>query len=162
MRRPRALALAAALAVVAAPAAAAEWGLLIPGTTTMPEVRQQYGAPTRTDSPRVDGVETAQWTYEGAQAPVGMKRLVVDFGLAGPGGLRKDLLRTFRLEPKPGAFNRQTIVRGWGTPTRVGAEGETPVFVYQQGLIVYFEKDGWRPRLMVFTPPQPPPPEQRR
>ncbi|HUF93568.1 MAG TPA: hypothetical protein VMR23_14415 [Candidatus Limnocylindria bacterium] len=145
---------------LAAPAAASEWGGLVPGATTMDEVRARYGGPTRTDAQKTDGYDTASWTYEGAQAPTGMKRMVVDFGLVDAGQFRRDVVRTFRLEPNLGAFDRRTILAGWGPPTRSGREADGDVFIYAEGLIVHFEKDNFRPRLMMFTPPQPldPPP----
>ena len=140
---------------VAAGAEAAEWGGIIPGTTTMDVLRARYGGPTRTETQKTDGYDTATWTYEGAQAPQGMKRMVVDFGLVSGGQLRKDLVRAFRLEPNVGAFDRRTILAGWGPPTRSGREPDGEVFVYAAGLIVHFEKDDFRPRMMIFTPPQP-------
>ena len=45
--------------------------------------------------------------------------------------------------------------RGWGIPNRVGKDGQTPVFYYESGLLVLFDKDGWMAMSMVFTPPQP-------
>ncbi len=140
---------------LAAPAGAAEWGGVIPGATIMDAVRAQYGGPTRTENQKTDGYDTASWTYEGPQAPKGMKRMVIDFGLVSAGQFRREVVRTFRLEPNLGAFDRRTILAGWGTPTRAGREADADIFVYAEGLIVYFEKDDFRPRLMIFTPPQP-------
>jgi len=145
---------------LASPAAASEWGGIVPGVTTMDEVRARHGGPTRTEAQKTDGYDTASWTYEGAQAPTGMKRMVVDFGLVSAGQFRRDVVRTFRLEPSLGAFDRRTIIAGWGLPARSVREADAEVFFYPEGLIVYFEKDNFRPRLMMFTPPQPldPPP----
>jgi hypothetical protein len=145
----------ALLACVVAPADAAEWGGIVPGSSTMDSVRAQYGGPTRTDTQKTDGYDTASWTYEGAQAPQGMKRAVIDFGLVTGGQFRREVVRAFRLEPNVGAFDRRTILAGWGPPTRAGREADGEVFIYAEGLIVYFEKDDFRPRLMLFTPPQP-------
>jgi len=136
-------------------AEAAEWGGIIPGATTMDVLRVRYGGPTRTQTQKTDGYDTATWTYEGTQAPHGMKRMVVDFGLVTGGQLRADVVRTFRLEPNVGAFDRRTILAGWGPPTRAGREPDGEVFFYAEGLVVYFEKDNFRPRVMIFTPPQP-------
>ncbi len=150
-----ALLLALAVCVVA-PAQAAEWGGIVPGASTMDSVRAQYGGPTRMDTQKTDGYDTASWTYEGAQAPKGMKRAVIEFGILSDGQFRREVVRTFRLEPSAGAFDRRTILAGWGPPTRAGREADGEVFVYAAGLVVYFDKDDFRPRLMVFTPPQPP------
>jgi hypothetical protein len=149
--------IAAALFVFAlvAPASAAEWGGIVPGVTVMDAVRAQYGGPTRTETQKTDGYDTASWTYEGVQAPTGMKRVVIDFGLVDKGQFRREVVRTFRLEPNLGAFDRRTILAGWGPPTRSARETDGEVFFYAEGLIVYFEKDDFRPRMMIFTPPQP-------
>jgi hypothetical protein len=141
----------------ATPAAAAEWGTLVPGHTTQTAVSARYGTPTRSENQKVDGYDTKQWIYEGAEAPVGMRRLTVEFGLLTASGYHPELLRSFRLEPKPAVFNRPTVINGWGSPTSVVREGEAEVFFYQEGLLVYFDKDGWNAKLMIVSPPQPPP-----
>lgn len=153
---------AALVAAVAGSAAAADWGTIIPGESTQEAVRARYGAPTRTLSQKVEGYDTVQWVYDGAQAPVGLRRMIVDFGLATPGGYRPQVVRTFRIEPKHGVFSRATILSGWGSPTRLGTEGEAPVYFYQEGLVVYFDKQGQMATLMVFLPRQPPSPEPAR
>ena len=143
------------LCALSAPAHAAEWGGIIAGVTVMDAVRAQYGSPTRSDTQKTDGYDTSTWTYEGAQAPKGTKRVVIEFGLMAGGQFRREVVRTFRLEPTLGAFDRRTILAGWGPPTRSARETDGAVFYYAEGLIVYFEKDDFRPRLMIFTPPQP-------
>jgi hypothetical protein len=141
--------------MLVSPAAAAEWGGIVPGSTTMDALRARYGGPTRTAIEKTEGYDTASWTYEGSQAPTGMKRMVIDFGLVSAGQFRRDVVRAFRLEPNAGAFDRRTILAGWGAPTRAGREADADIFVYAEGLIVYFEKDDFRARMMIFTPPQP-------
>ncbi len=138
-------------------AAAAEWGEIAPGTTTMTAVRQRHGAPTRTGTQKVENRDTAVWIYEGAQAPVGARRMTVDFGLVTPAGYRADVVRDFRLELVPGAFNRAAVLSGWGPPSRVSNPGQKPpTFVYDSGLVVTFDdKEGWTAETMLFTPPQP-------
>lgn len=149
-----------AIVCAAAVAGAAEWDTISPGVTTMEGVRAQFGAPTRTERQKTEGYDTAAWTYENAQAPTGMSRVVVDFGLLTAQGFRADLVRSMRIEPKPGVFNRVAVVNAWGEPSRAARESEGEVFFYAEGLLVYFDKDGESARLMVFTPPQPlPPPE---
>lgn len=142
------------LASMVSTAAAAEWGTIQPGTSTMETVRARFGAATKTTAQKQDGYNVAQWTFEGAGAPPGFVRLTVDFGLLTALGFRADTVRTFSLVPKPGVFNRRAIVNGWGPPTRVGREADTEVFFYDEGLLVYFAKDGWDTQLLVFTLPQ--------
>ena len=136
-------------------AAASEWGTIVPGTSTMDSVRAQYGGPTRTETQKVEGYETTSWVYEGAQAPTGIGRMVVDFGLLQAGGFQRSTVRSFRLEPHPGVFTRDTILTGWGRPTGVGKEGGNDSFFYADGLLVVFDKEAWSAVSMMFTPPQP-------
>src|SRR5206468_12776938 len=94
-----------------------------PATSTMEGVRAQYGGPTRTEGQKVEGYDTTSWIYEGAQAPAGMTRMVVDFGLLQAGGFKRDVVRSFRLEPHHGVFTRDTILTGWGRPSGYSKEG---------------------------------------
>jgi hypothetical protein len=138
-----------------APAHASEWGTIVPGTSTMETVRAQYGGPTKTEAQKLETYETSSWIYDGAQAPRGLTRMVVEFGLLQAGGYRRDIVRSFKLEPKPGVFNRKIVLAGWGAPERVGKQGESEVFVYAEGLVVIFDKTGLNAQTMLFTPPQP-------
>ena len=147
--------LVALLAVPVTPAAASEWGTIVPGTTTMEAVRAQYGGPTKTETQKTENYDTASWVYEGPQAPVGLLRMVVDFGILRAGGYRRDVVRSFRIEPKPGVFNRKIVLAGWGPPDRVGRQADTEVFYYAEGLVVMFDKEGLQAQTLVFTPPQP-------
>lgn len=149
-----AIALAVGLFLVGV-AHGAEWGTLVPGQSTIESVRAAYGEPTRRNSVKVEGYDTIEWVYEGERAPRGVRRLSVEFGLLMEGGYRPELVRLFRLEPMPGIFTQRAVLLGWGPPTRVGKDGETPVFFYQDGLIVLFDKQGWIAERMIFTPPQP-------
>lgn len=149
-----------ALALVAGPpaaAGAADWGGISPGTSTTETVRQRYGAPSRETRQRLEGYDTVQWVYEGARAPVGMKRMIVDFGLLAPGGYRPNLVRSFTLEPKPRIFDYVAVVRGWGIPDGVAEREGRKVYFYQRGLLVYFDQSGDETVSMVFSPPQPEP-----
>jgi len=148
--------------LLAAPVAASEWGQIKPGETKQAAVRARYGAPTKETAQKVEGYDTAQWVYEGAQAPTGIEKMIVDFGLLAPSGYRKDVVRTFKLEPKPDIFNRRLVVDGWGAPGRIGKEGDLEFFLYQDGLLVYFDKDGAQATSMIFTLPQPLPPAETR
>jgi len=118
-------------------------------------VRAQYGGPTKTETQKTDNYDTASWVYEGPQAPVGLLRMVVDFGILRAGGYRRDVVRSFRIEPKPGVFNRKIVLAGWGPPDRVGRQADTEVFYYAEGLVVMFDKEGLQAQTLVFTPPQP-------
>lgn len=144
----------AGLVAVTAPAPAAEWGTIVPGVSTTDAVRAQYGQPTKSQAQKVEGYDTTQWIYEGAAAPAGIARLTVDFGLLTAAGYKKDVVRSFRLDPKPGVFNRTLVLDGWGPPAKVGREGGLEVFLYDQGLLVYFDQEGRLVQSMIFTPPQ--------
>jgi hypothetical protein len=161
--RARLAALLVLLGALAGPARASDWGLIVPGESTLESVRARYGSPTRAENQKVENYDALEWVYQGAQAPPGVVRLTVSFGLLTPGGYKKDVVRTFRLDPKPGSFNKKLVVDGWGRPTRTGFEGRFEVFLYEQGLLVYFDKDDGEAATMVFTPPQPLPavPPQR-
>jgi hypothetical protein len=120
------------------------------------DVRRQFGQPTRVTSQKLEGYDTAQWLYEGEQAPRGMLKVTVDFGLLTPQGYKADVVRSMLLEPRPGIFNRETILSGWGTPDAVDKEGTTPVFKYLGGLFVYFDKEGWLAQRLFFVHMSPP------
>lgn len=153
----RALALLLTLLLLAVSAGAAEWAAIDPGHSTADDVRARFGSATRMEAQKVEGYDASQWIYEGGQAPAGVGRLIVEFGLVVDGAYRKDVVRALRLEPKPGVFTRRVITTGWGQPPHIAPDGEGEVFVYPEGLLVYFDKGGWDPRLMLFTPPQPVP-----
>lgn len=136
-------------------AAGAEWGAIVPGTSTMEAVRAQYGGPTRTETQKVEGYDTTSWIYEGTQAPTGITRMVVDFGLLQAGGFQRGIVRSLRLEPHPFIFTRDMILTGWGMPTAFSKQGGSDSFFYRDGLLVVFDKDAWSAVSMVFTPPQP-------
>jgi hypothetical protein len=144
--------------LIAAPAGAADWGQIRPAVTTQTEVRARYGAPTRETPQKVEGYDVVQWTYEGPQAPTGIAKMIVDFGILTPSGYKKETVRTFRLEPKHDIFNRKLVMDGWGPPSRVGKDGEMEFFLYEEGLLVYFDKDAKEVSAMIFTPPQKLPP----
>lgn len=143
--------------LLALPARAAEWAAIDPGRSTAEDVRARFGPATRTQAQKLEGHEASEWIYDGAQAPAGIERLTVEFGLLVAGAYRQDVVRALRLEPKPGIFTRRVVVQGWGEPLHVASEGDRDVFVYPEGLLVYFDKDGWDARLVLFTPPQPVP-----
>lgn len=137
-------------------ARAAEWGTIVPGKSSMEAVRARFGAATRTTTERIQGYETTRWVYEGAGAPAGITRMVVEFGLLTPAGYRSQVVRSLRLEPKPGIFTRGMVLLGWGPPTRFTPEGQLPpALFYDVGLVVTFDKDGEQAESLLFTPPQP-------
>jgi hypothetical protein len=140
---------------LAGPAAAAEWATIVPASSTMEHVRAYFGSPTRSEAQKVESYDTTRWVYEGVQAPTGMVRMIVDFGLLQVGGFKRDVVRSFRLDPRPNIFTRDTIITGWGKPDGVSKEGGTDSYLYDEGLIVVFDKESWSAVSLVFTPPQP-------
>jgi hypothetical protein len=151
-----------ALVLLAPPAGAAEWGLIVPGVSTTKNVRDRYGAPSRTERVQVDKYDTERWIYEGERAPSGIIRMTVDFGLVHDTTYRPEVVRVLQLEPHGATFNRGIIGNGWGLPDGSGKQGEEEYFVYKDGLLVYFNPDGWTVRLMLFTLPQPRDPTEER
>ncbi|MBI3031030.1 MAG: hypothetical protein HYY64_16125 [Candidatus Rokubacteria bacterium] len=133
---------------------AADWGGISPGSSTQNAVRERYGAPSRETRQKLETYDTVQWVYEGARAPAGMKRMIVEFGLLTAGGYRPNLVRSFTLEPKPHIFDYVAVVKGWGIPDRIGEQGGRKVYFYQVGLLVYFDESGDDTTSMVFSPPQ--------
>jgi hypothetical protein len=162
MRHRLGLVLGLLLTGMVASVHAAEWGLIRPGVSTTETVRAKYGAPSRVDRQKVENYDTENWVYEEAQAPVGVQRMTVEYGLLHDGKYRPDVVRALRLEPKPGTFNRGVVTNGWGFPDRMGHENENDIFLYREGLVVYFDQSGWNARLMVFTLPQPRDPTEER
>ncbi len=156
------IALGALLLLAAAPAVAADWDLLVPAQTTQAQVRARFGAPARSEVVKIEGFDTDRWTYDGAQAPPGVFRLVLEYGLKDDRGYRREVLRAFRLEPKTGVFHKGILAKGWGNPDRVGNEGKTQIYVWASGLMAYFDSpDDIDPRLLLFGVPQPLPPPAR-
>jgi hypothetical protein len=158
------LALAAVLLLTGAPGAgeSAEWGLIRPGESTKASVRERYGAASRVLRGKEGGHDTESWTYEGGQAPPGIERLTVEFGLLQSDTFRPDVVRAVRLEPRPGAFTRGVVMNGWGHPDQLGREGDADLFLYKDGLLVYFDRQGWNAKLMIFTVEQPRDPTEER
>ncbi|MFQ5828169.1 MAG: hypothetical protein ACE5JD_03310 [Candidatus Methylomirabilia bacterium] len=135
--------------------AAADWGGITPGESTTEQVRARYGPPSHESRQTLEGYDTLQWVYEEDRAPPGMKQMSVDFGLLTPKGYRPTLVRTFQLEPRPRIFSRKIVLRGWGPPDGVGADDGRQVFLYERGLVVYFDQEGEDAVSMIFTIPQP-------
>jgi hypothetical protein len=137
---------------------ASEWGLINPGETAMDAVRRHYGNPTRAITQKVDGYDSAEWVYEEGQAPTGMVRMVVEFGMLTPTGYLPQIVRSVLLHPKPGTFNRPLIVQGWGPPTATGQQSGSPAYLYEEGLFVVFDEAVWEVKTMLFVPKQQIPP----
>jgi hypothetical protein len=152
-RRGLLLALVLSLAGVAH---AAEWNAIRPGASTQDDVRAQFGQPTRVTSQKVEGYDTGQWLYEGAQAPRGASRLTVDFGILTPQGYKANVVRAMTLIPKPGIFTREAVLTAWGQPEGAKTEGGVPSILYHSGLIVMFDKEGNDAISLTFTPSQQP------
>jgi hypothetical protein len=141
--------------LASSPATAIGWGGIEPTATTLEQVRERWGPPSKETRSREEGHETIQWVYEGAGAPAGLNRMTVDFGLMRPDGYKPHLVRSLKLEPKPSIFGRSTVVEAFGAPDRVGIQDDLPLIVYNAGLFVYFDKDGQMAVLLLFTPPLP-------
>lgn len=151
----RILALLVIVLLAPAVASAADWGGITPGVTTIKDVRDRYGAPSKQTSLKVEGYDTTQWVYEEAQAPTGLVRMTIDFGLLTANGYNPSLVRIMRLEPKPLVFGRYTVVQAWGVPDGVTRREGLLTFFYKEGLFVVFDKAGENATTMVFSVPQP-------
>src|SRR5204863_5080362 len=92
------------LLLLASVAHAAEWQTIQPGESTQEAVRAQFGQPTKVSSQKVEGYDSAQWLYDGPQAPRGVARMTIDFGLLTPQGYKPEIVRVIQLQPKPGVF----------------------------------------------------------
>jgi hypothetical protein len=152
------------LTLLASPAliSAADWGGIDAGVTTLEQVRERYGVPSKETRAKVEGYDTVQWTYEGPRAPAGLLRMVVDFGLLTPAGYKPNVARLLRLEPKPHIFARNAVINGWGVPDGISTENGQTTFFYKIGLLVTFGKDGENAVVMNFTLPQPDTPTSPR
>jgi hypothetical protein len=146
---------AATLLTGPAGASAEEWGGIEPGITTIEQVRARYGAPSKETRAKEQGYDTIQWVFEDARAPGGIQRLTVDYGLLTPQGYKQTVVRTFRLEPKPKVFAKNTVAQAWGPPDAIHSQNQQETFFYKSGLVVIFTKDGTDTVLLTFTPPQP-------
>lgn len=135
-------------------AGAADWGGIEPGISTIKDVRDRYGAPSKQATPKVEGYDTTQWVYENAQAPTGLVRMTVDFGLLTPTGYNPSLVRILKLEPKPLIFGRYTVVQAWGVPDGVTRQEGLLTFFYKEGLFVVFDKEGENATSLLFSMPQ--------
>jgi hypothetical protein len=151
----RLLALLAIVLLAPATAGAADWGGVTPGITTIKDVRDRYGAPSKQATLKVEGYDTTQWIYEGAQAPTGLVRMTVDFGLLTAPGYNPSLVRIMKLEPKPLIFGRYTVVQAWGVPDGITRQEGLLTFFYKDGLFVIFDKEEENATTMVFSVPQP-------
>lgn len=146
-------------------ASAADWGGIEAGVTTIEQVRERYGAPSKETRAKVEGYDTVQWVYEGPRAPAGLVRMIVDFGLLTPAGYKPNVVRVLGLEPKRHIFAREAIINGWGVPDGINTEGGRTTFFYKIGLLVTFGKDSDNAVEMKFTvaqPDTPPPPTPPR
>lgn len=152
----RALLLVTVLLGVIRPALAAEWGNITPGVTTTEQVREFYGQPSRETSAKVEGYDTRQWIYERSQAPEGLVRLIVDFGLLLPDGYKPSVVRLVTLESKRLIFGRKTVIDGWGVPDRAGTRDGFETFFYRDGLFVVFDNEEIKSATrLIFSIPQP-------
>ncbi len=143
-----------ALALPAA-ACAASWGGIEPGETSLEQVRERYGSPSKETKQKLENYDTTTWIYEADKTPAGINRMVVDFGILKPDGYKPNLVRVFVIEPRPSIFAVQTVVDGWGVPSAAGDSSGFPTMVYEAGLVVVFDKQSLWAESMTFTVPQP-------
>jgi hypothetical protein len=139
-------------------AGAASWGGITPGETPRRDVQARYGPPSRERMVTEDGRTAAEWTYAGEQAPRGMERMVVSFGLLRGASFVPDMVRALTLYPRPGVFRLAQITAGWGKPDAIGTDQQTgrPAFRYDaKGLLVIFDRRGEWAELLVFAPEPP-------
>ncbi len=136
-------------------ACAADWGGITPAETTLEAVRARYGEPSKAEKKKIESRDVTMWTYEGARAPRGLVRMMVEFGVRQSGRYQPDVVRTFRIEPRTGVFERRHVVLAWGKPDRGGTQDGVPVMIYKSGLTVYFDKDLINAVSMWFTAPEP-------
>ena len=79
----------------------------------------------------------------------------------GPGPtFNSDVGFDIALSPDKKAFTAtfsglQAIIDGWGPPTAAGDQSGFPTMIYEDGLIVVFERQGQWADSMTFTVPQP-------
>lgn len=133
---------------------ASDWGGLTPGVTTLEQVRERYGVPSKESKVKVENYDTTTLIYEGPKAPAGMSRLTVDVGWLAKDGFKPNVVRVFRLEPHPRIFTIQAVMDGWGMPSAAGSSGGRPTFFYEEGLVVIFDPQGLFAENMSFTLPQ--------
>jgi hypothetical protein len=136
-------------------ASAGEFGNIEPGVTTMEQVRDLYGPPSKEIPGKVEGYDTMQWVYERSLAPEGLVRMIVDFGMLTPAGYKPKVTRLLTLEPKPRIFEKKTIIDGWGLPDGEGSRDGVLTFFYREGLLVLFDKEGENAERMIFSIAQP-------
>jgi len=139
-------------------AGAAGWGGITPGQTLRREVEARYGKPSRERTVAEEGRSTAEWTYTGDQAPRGIDRMVVNFGLLKGGLFQPDVVRSLTLHTRRGVFPMKMIADGWGKPDAIGTDEQTgrPAFRYDaKGLLVILDKTGAWAEMMVFAPERP-------
>ncbi len=149
-------ALLLALLLLPTPAAASEWGGIEPGVTSVEQVRERYGPPSKETRGKVEGYDTVQWLYEGANAPAGMSKMTVDFGLLIQSAYKPSIVRLLTLEPKPAIFGKGTVVLGWGIPDGLADNPDGTVSMFwKDGLIVTLDKQSENAVLMIFSLPQP-------
>lgn len=153
-----ALSIALVALALAGPADAANWGGITPGETTRQEVEARYGRPSRERTVTEEGRSAAEWTYAGEQAPRGLERMIVSFGLLRPQGFVPDVVRSLTLYPKPRVFSLDVITSGWGVPDAVGTEqatGRSALRYDAKGLLILLDRRGQWAEVLVLAPEPP-------
>ena len=161
--RPRAARVSApalvlvALLVLAGVAGAAGWGGITPGESTRRDVEARYGRPTQERAVTEGGLTGSEWTYGGAQAPAGLDRLVVGFGLLRRGTFVPELVRVVMLYPKPRVFTVPELIAGWGKPDGIGTDQQSGRSILRweaRGILAALDQKEEFAEVLVFAPEQ--------
>jgi hypothetical protein len=102
-----------------------------------------------------EGRTASEWTYMGDRAPTGLDRMVVSFGLLGPGGFAPDMVRALVLYPKPRLYSLGTITQGWGTPDAVGSDEQTGQVAFRydrHGVLILLDRTESWAEMILFAP----------
>lgn len=148
----------AAVVLLAGAARAATWGGITPGTTTLAEVRALHGTPSRERTVSEGGRSAPEWTYAGEQAPLGLERMVVSFGLIRDERFLPEVVRAVALYPRPRIFTVAHVTQGWGKPDALGTEEQTrrPAMRYERlGLLVVLDPQGEWAEMLLLAPEKP-------
>lgn len=147
---------ALALSLALAGGAGAEpWGGLVPGHSTLREVEQRFGRPSRERSVTEEGRTAAEWTYVGDRVPQGVERIVISFGFLRGGAFVPDLLRAIVVYPKERAFSLDVIIAGWGSPDAIGTDERTGQHALRwdkRGLLILLDPGQKWAQMMLFAP----------
>src|SRR5262245_37104735 len=137
------------------PVPAEEWGGIEPGVSILDDVRSRYGAPTKETHAKAECYDTVQWVYDGAQAPGGIQRMTIEYGLLTPQGYKPTVVRVIRLEPKAIALGQSRVGQGSGATDHLITQNDQETYFYKSGRIVTCNTEDTEAVILNFMPPQP-------